>query len=87
MRWSWILLALAMGGCITGVVDDTSGEERLQCANPLRGSRYAMCGRLSTAGLDLTTVGTRRVTGSVDSTHQRVTSRYSLRGGTFHAYR
>ena len=85
MRWSWMLGALALGGCVTGVVDETTGQP--QCGNPLRGSRYAMCARLATAGVDNGYGGSRQLAGSVDSTHPRVSARYTMQGGTFHAYR
>jgi hypothetical protein len=88
MRWSWILLALAIGGCVTGVVDSKKQQQPPRCADPLRGSRYAMCARLSTAGLDLAVVDDKRLAGAVDATHDSVSSsRYVLRGGTFHAHR
>jgi len=54
----------------------------------VRGSRYALCGRLSTTGFDGAQADGKIVAGSVDSASAPATaSRYSVQGGSFHAHR
>jgi hypothetical protein len=78
------LLALTLTSCVTGVIDETAQQP---CGDPLRGSRYSLCGGLSSASIDATVNG-KRLVGAVSSSHGPIqSSRYSLRGGTFHALR
>jgi hypothetical protein len=79
-----VVLSVLTTGCVNGIVDPSSGQP---CPNPLRGARYALCGHLSTAELNGSTVNGKRVLGSVDSTQPERAGRYTIKGGTFHAYR
>ena len=75
-----------LGACVTGIADDPAHGQR--CANPLRGSRFSVCGQLSSSEVGTATVGGRRVLGSLDSTQPATgNSPYTVKGGTFHAYR
>jgi hypothetical protein len=78
-------LSTMLGACVSGIAEDPAQAQR--CANPLRGSRFSLCGHLSASELDATAVNGRRVLGAVDSTHPAVRSQYVVKGGTFHAHR
>jgi hypothetical protein len=88
-----LLLLLLLGGCELGgprinakpgTVEATSALPN-PCLDPLQGSQYQVCGRLSTTGVDPPTTG-RWVVGSVDASQADVSGKeYRLVGGTFHA--
>lgn len=89
-RLSFLCLAvvLAGAGCgASGMVPDAESEAVLsQCSAPVEGSRYSLCGKLTTAGFG-GPGAQRTLRGSVDSAPQPEGSRYSIRGGTFHVAR
>lgn len=76
-----VLLLASVGGCQSGARTES---ELAQCAEPLQGARYQLCGRLSTNGFN-TGTGPRVVTGTMNSSTAGSSSRYQLIGGTFHA--
>lgn len=76
-------LILLLGACVTGVVD----EDAQPCADPLQGSRYSLCGSLTSSGLAEPS-GDKAVAGTAGAVHGRTRgSKYSLQRGTFHAPR
>jgi len=85
-RLGLTLLLLTLSGCVTGVLDENGNEVAQKCPDPLQGSRYSVCGRLSSSGFSNASGG-KRVLATVDSAHEKTSSRYTLQGGTFHAYR
>jgi hypothetical protein len=83
-------LSIALGGAAcggSGLVQDPEGEAVLaQCSAPVEGSRYSLCGKLTTAGFG--GPGEQQsLRGSVDAAPQPQGGRYSIRGGTFHVAR
>jgi hypothetical protein len=89
MRRAWLLLLLvvagtAASGCV-GVTSDDSPAGSV-CFSPMRSGRYALCGHVSTVGIASPSDGVW-VIGAVDSTQRPMTGRYTISGGTFHAYR
>lgn len=83
-------LTLLLGGAAcggSGLTHDPEAETVLsQCNAPAEGSRYSLCGKLTTAGFGGPGVQ-RTLRGSVDAAPQPQGGRYSIRGGTFHVAR
>ena len=74
---------LLLGACQSGVTQ--SGATLAQCAAPLTGSRYAICGRLSTNGTK-PSAGAVQLSGNLNAGSGTATSaKYQVVGGTFHA--
>lgn len=72
---------VSLVGCARG------GEAAEACTEAVRGARYALCGKLvSTAG-DLGRTRAFHVIGAFQSLPARVSTRYSIEGGTFRAQR
>ena len=81
-----LLMLVTLSGCVTGVLDENGNEVAQKCPDPLQGSRYSLCGKLSSSGFG-GGAGGKRVLATVDSAHEQTSSRYTLQGGSFHAYR
>ncbi len=54
------------------------------CASPLRGSRYSLCGHVTSAN-QATGTGTYSVIGAPDSVQKPLVGTYTLNGGGFYA--
>lgn len=89
-RLAFLSLSLVLGGAacgVSGVTQDPEAEVVLsQCSAPVEGTRYSLCGKLTTAGFG--GPGEQRtLRGSLDAAPQPQGSGYSIRGGTFHVAR
>ncbi len=90
-RPAWALavptaLLLALAACDEGSSHPSpAAPEVAGCTAPARGSRYAVCGHLSTGTSATGAVHT--VAGSVDASTDATASHHSILGGTFHADR
>lgn len=81
-----VALALSLGlfGCPAGGVTDDDETVAL-CAQPQTGSKYAVCGHLTTGPFGGPSEMGREAKGSVDSVAESASSKYKVFGGSFHA--
>jgi hypothetical protein len=86
-RRSWpvfVVAAVLLGpvfGCGGG---SSTSADRDGCTTPVRGSRYGVCGDITTGAISTGTRAT--VAGSTDAVPGDTAGRYTILGGTFHAH-
>lgn len=74
-------------GCVSGVTHDDEARTTLEeCGNAVTGSRYTVCGKVTSAGFSAPGASVT-VRGSIDAAPQPVGSRYAIQGGSFHVSR
>ena len=81
-----VLVTVLLLGPVAGCGDESSVPARGQdagCTAPVRGSRYGVCGAVTTGFISTGTGHT--VAGAVDAASDDTAGRYSVVGGTFHA--
>lgn len=86
----WSVLCASGAGCQATKPGEGVGSVQaggLVCRNAVQGSRYALCGKLTSTGLGSLQAAPHRVQGSLDARAPSVKSRYAIQEASFHAQR
>jgi len=83
VRLTWLIVAMALAGCGSDTTENRHGLA--DCSHLQQGQKYAVCGGVSTRGMQ-PEGGQSRVDGSVNvGTSDVAGQKFEVRGGTFHA--
>ena len=89
MNWKTMFLlnvCFATAGCGSSTASTdvgAVGSKGAPCTGALNGKRYSLCGKLASAGVNLTAVNGKRIAGTLDGDGTASGKRYSLHGGSF----
>lgn len=77
--------ALALASCTTGGLAPEDALGSALCTNAQKGTKYSLCGRLTTGTLNATSPGQKTAKASLDVVRNSNSANYQLTGGTVHA--